>query len=159
MGKYEPLARYLNGIENDSWDAKLAEIERVLGFALPKSAYLYPAWWSNQDGSHSQTRGWREAGWETCNVNLPEKRIRFVKRRKRKDSGDSQRGAAMQAGADVSETDKLLASAHELTGIADREALIATAIRHLIETEAAKGLAALGGSDRQANVPERRRFW
>jgi hypothetical protein len=46
-----------------------------------------------------------------------------------------------------------------LTGIVDREVIIATALRQMIQTEAAKGLAAMGGSDRQAKAPERRRFW
>ena len=159
MSKYEPLARYLNDLESDSWDAKLPDIERVLGFELPKSAYTYPAWWSNQDGHHSQTRGWRDAGWETCNVNLPEKRIRFVRNRRRKAA--AKKAISSDDGLTSVEADieKLIVSARELTGIEDRSAIIASALRHLIQTEAARGLAALGGSDRQAKAPERRRFW
>ena len=159
MSKYEPLARYLNGLESDSWDAKLPDIERVLGFELPKSAYTYPAWWSNQEGHHSQTRGWRDAGWETCKVNLPGKRIRFVRSGKRKPATARTGTIASTSGRNETEVEKLVASARELTGIEDRETIMVAALRHLIQAEAAKGLAALGGSDRQAKAPERRRFW
>lgn len=159
MSKYDPLARYLNGLESDSWDAKLPDIERVLGFHLPKSAYTYPAWWSNQDGHHSQTRGWRDAGWETCNVNLPDKRIRFVRKGKRKASIAKNGAIENQSGDSAGEIENLIDSARELMGIEDRKTIIVSALRHLIQAEAAKGLAALGGSDRQAKAPERRRFW
>jgi hypothetical protein len=159
MSKYEPLARYLNGLASDSWDAQLPEIEKVLGFVLPKSAYTYPAWWSNQDGHHSQTRGWRDAGWETCNVNLPAKRISFVRTGKRKSAASKAAATDGAAAASAAEVEKLIASARELTGIEDRDEIIATALRQMIQAEAAKGLAAMGGSDRQAKAPERRRFW
>lgn len=159
MSKYEPLARYLNGLESDSWDAKLLDIERVLGFELPKSAYTYPAWWSNQDGHHSQTRGWRDAGWETCNVNLPGKRIRFVRTGKRSSAMTKAVAKENISGQNGSDVEKLIASARELTGIEDRDSIVVAALRHFIQAEAAKGLAALGGTDRQAKAPERRRFW
>lgn len=155
MSKYEPLARYLSRLESDSWDAELPEIERVLGFELPRSAYTYPAWWSNQEGAHSQTKGWREVGWETCNVNLPAKRIRFI----RKDRARPTKAADSSKEMYLAEIEALIGSARELTGISDHHAVVAKALRHLIETEAARGLAALGGSDSQAAAPERRRFW
>lgn len=159
MSKYEPLARHLKGLDKDSWDAAFPEIERVLGFELPKSAYSYPAWWSNQDGTHSQTRGWRDAGWETCNVNLSAKRIRFVRKGKRKP--EVQKASAVEASSierDV-ELEKLIATARNLTGIEESNDVVAAALRHLIQAEAARGLASLGGSDSQAKAPERRRFW
>ena len=160
MSKYEPLARYLNALESDSWDAELPEIERVLGFELPKSAYTYPAWWSNQDGHHSQTKGWRDAGWETCNVNLPDQRIRFVRKNTRgPEPTTSPTPAERQFAPHGSDIDRLIATARALTGIEDREAIITVALRHLIQAEAAKGLAAMGGSDPQAAAAERRRYW
>jgi hypothetical protein len=159
MGKYEPLTQHLASLESDSWDASFPEIEKVLGFELPFSAYNYPAWWSNQEKGHSQTRGWRDAGWETCNLDLSDKRVRFLKFGEK---GMSATHGKTRVGGQNKldpETEKLLAAAHELTGIADRNELIAFALRQLVHTEAAKGLAALGGSDRQAKAPERRRFW
>jgi Arc/MetJ family transcription regulator len=53
--------------------------------------------------------------------------------------------------------DELLARAHELTGIKERTALIHEALRRLIQLEAGRRLALLGGSDPDAEVPPRRR--
>jgi hypothetical protein len=39
MGKYQPLTRYLEKLDDDSWDADFTSLERVLGFTLPQSAY------------------------------------------------------------------------------------------------------------------------
>ena len=63
MGKYEPLAQFLDSRNEDSWTATFEQIEAKLGFALPKSAYGYRAWWSNQQGpGHSQKEAWQAAG-------------------------------------------------------------------------------------------------
>jgi hypothetical protein len=53
------------------------EIEKVLGFKLPKSAYEYEAWWSNNPTGHSHCRAWVEAGWRTEAVDLPGRKITF----------------------------------------------------------------------------------
>ena len=43
------------------------DIERILGFTLPASAFNHPeAWWSN-DRDHSQAIAWLDAGYETAN--------------------------------------------------------------------------------------------
>jgi hypothetical protein len=54
-----------------------AEIERVLGFKLPKSAYEYEAWWSNNPTGHSHSRAWIEAGWRTEAVDLSGRKVTF----------------------------------------------------------------------------------
>lgn len=54
--------------------------------------------------------------------------------------------------------DELLEKAAEYTGISERSTLIRHALKKLIEREAARQLAAMGGSDPDAWVPERRRF-
>ena len=53
--------------------------------------------------------------------------------------------------------DRLLADAEELTGITERSSLIRYALKKLVEREAARELAAMGGCDPDAWVPERRR--
>ena len=53
--------------------------------------------------------------------------------------------------------DELLAKAHEMTGIAERSTLIHDGLRLLIQREAARRLALLGGSDPAAKAPPRRR--
>lgn len=148
MGKYEPLARYLKSQQGESWNARFADVERVLGFPLPRSAHEYPAWWANQDGDHSQTKGWRDAGWETRDVDLRRKTVRFERSRRRR---------SIEAGV-LSRKSQLLNSARELIGIADEEAIIEHALETLIQSEVAKGLIELGGSDPKASVPPRRRF-
>lgn len=52
----------------------------------------------------------------------------------------------------------MLARAQELTGITEKTALVREALRALIEREAARRLAALGGSAPDLTAPPRRRF-
>lgn len=148
MGKYDPLAQYLNHLDNESWEARFEDIERVLGFELPDSAYTYPAWWANQQGHHSQTRGWRDVGWETRDVDLAGKRVTFVRSRKRQER-DS-RGAAESL-------ESLIERATKVSGIDDRDELIRAAVMQLLQRNAARRLIALGGTMPDAKAPPRRR--
>lgn len=78
FGKYWPLYEHLVGLETRDWQASFGDIERMLGFSLPKSAYSYPAWWSNGSGMpHSAM--WLNAGWRTNDLNLTGKTIHFVR--------------------------------------------------------------------------------
>lgn len=150
MGKYEPLTHYLENQSVEIWDANFSDVERVLGFALPRSALEYAAWWANQEPGHSQTRGWRDAGWETGNVDLAARRVRF-RRRRRESRLDVSTTKAVGADAE------LWNRAHRLSGIEDRDALIAAALKALIRREAAKQLIAMGGTMPGFTVPERER--
>lgn len=53
--------------------------------------------------------------------------------------------------------DELLATAQRLTGITERTALVHEGLRVLIEREAARRLARLGGSAPKLETPPRRR--
>lgn len=53
--------------------------------------------------------------------------------------------------------DELLERAREMTGIEERSTLIHDGLRALIQREAARRLARLGGSDPTASIPPRRR--
>lgn len=53
--------------------------------------------------------------------------------------------------------DELLATAHEMTGVAERSTLIHDGLRLLIQREAERRLALLGGSDPTATAAPRRR--
>lgn len=53
--------------------------------------------------------------------------------------------------------DELLAEAHQMTGIRERTALVHEGLRALIQREAARRLARLGGSAPDLEVPPRRR--
>jgi len=54
--------------------------------------------------------------------------------------------------------DELLARAEQLTSLHEKSALIREALKALIEREAARRLARLGGSVPDAKAPPRRRF-
>jgi hypothetical protein len=80
MSKYQNLSTYLNGLKSERWVASFADIERILGFELPKSARSYPAWWSNQAGDgHSQSGSWQSVGWRTSEIDLANERLTFVR--------------------------------------------------------------------------------
>ena len=51
----------------------------------------------------------------------------------------------------------LVALAQELSGIGEKTAVVHEGLRALIARESARRLAALGGSDRRARAPRRRR--
>lgn len=85
MPKYQPLADFLRGQDAEHVPMTFAQIERLLGAALPASAYDYAAWWANDDGkSHVQAKAWLEAGFLTEQVNPARKRVVFRKLRSRK---------------------------------------------------------------------------
>lgn len=75
MTKYELLRKYLKS------KAKItltyAEIENILGFKLPDSAYTHKVWWSNHP-SHTQALAWLEAGWNVQHVELGES-VTFIR--------------------------------------------------------------------------------
>ena len=148
MSKYEPLTRYLASRRDESWDARFSEVERILGFDLPRSAYEYPAWWANQDRGHSQTRAWQDAGWETCNVDLRGRRLMFAKSKMK----------SAPSAINSQPSTQLLQRAKGLTGIASEPELIETALHALIQRETAKYVASLGGSMPDAEAAPRRRF-
>jgi hypothetical protein len=79
MSKYDPLRKHLTGGSLTRWRATFAEVEAVLGFSLPRSAYAYPAWWSNDATGHSHSRAWLDAGWKTQGVDLQNQQVTFHK--------------------------------------------------------------------------------
>lgn len=144
MGKYEPLSHYLAEVKGDSWDASFGEIERILGFDLPISAHQHRAWWANnRKGNHSQTDGWLSAGWETREVDQPNKRVRFERRRQ-------------TAGNDKPIRD-LWRQAADISGIQDRAELERRAVTTFIHLEAGRQLAELGGTMPNLKIPPRER--
>jgi hypothetical protein len=149
MGKYEPLAARLQSNAQDEWTASFAEIEKVLGFALPPSARRYREWWANQRGpGHSQAKGWQEAGWQVWKIDLAAERAIF----RRVDGGPST-AVSPQEG-----DEGLIEQAGEYLGTQDRAQIIREALRALIQREAARRLSKLGGTMPDFKAPPRRRF-
>lgn len=60
MGKYQPLAEWVERSGVDRITLTFAEIERTLGFALPDSARQYAAYWQ----MHAPNRDLLAAGWK-----------------------------------------------------------------------------------------------
>lgn len=77
MSKYDVLASYLKSRVTQTVPMTFSEIERVLGFKLPASAFEYAAWWSNESTGHVQARAWMRAGFETEAVDVDAKRVVF----------------------------------------------------------------------------------
>lgn len=77
MSKYEPLPQFLGTVGGTLHRMSFAEIERVLGFKLPKSAYEHEAWWSNNATGHSHARAWMKFGWRTESVDLAGRKVTF----------------------------------------------------------------------------------
>lgn len=77
MSKYEPLPQFLSGKSVSSLRLAFREIEDILGFTLPKSAYAHEAWWSNNETGHSHARAWIRAGWRTAAVDLAGRMVTF----------------------------------------------------------------------------------
>lgn len=149
MGKYEPLKRYLEGQSTDSVDANFAQLEAILGFSLPQSAYRHQAWWANEaHGSHSHSRSWQDAGWETRQVNTSHHTVRFE--RARRPNLPSKRRAS-----DASDLDALWTRAIAVSGTSDRDEILRRALTTFIQREAGRQLALLGGSMPDLEVPQR----
>jgi|SRR6185437_3366384 hypothetical protein len=77
MSKYEPLPQFLGAKSGTMHRLSFSEIERVVGFKLPKSAYEHEAWWSNNATGHSHARAWMKFGWRTEAVDLAARKVTF----------------------------------------------------------------------------------
>lgn len=82
MSKYEPLPQFLSGKSASLLRLTFQEIEEILGFPLPKSAYAHEAWWSNNETGHSHARSWLRAGWRTAAIDLAARKVTFERRAK-----------------------------------------------------------------------------
>lgn len=80
MSKYEPLPQFLLAKNVSSLRLAFQDIEDILGFTLPKSAYAHEAWWSNNETGHSHARSWLRAGWRTAEVDLAACKVTFERR-------------------------------------------------------------------------------
>lgn len=79
-GKYAPLYEHLSKREGDEWRTSFSALEKILGFSLPKSAWLYRPWWANEKKSgHSQAMAWTLSGWRTKDVDLDEGQLTFFR--------------------------------------------------------------------------------
>lgn len=77
MSKYANLSQHLGHAGAGVIRLGFKEIETILGFSLPESAYRYPAWWSNNPTGHSHSLAWVAAGWRSEQVDVAGRRVTF----------------------------------------------------------------------------------
>lgn len=75
--KYDALTDYLGVKNQQRLTLSFREIEAVLGFSLPPSAYKYRAWWAN--GGHTHADAWSNAGYCVDVVDFVNKTTSFVR--------------------------------------------------------------------------------
>ena len=82
MGKYSRLAKYLFEVKEDDITLSFDEVKSILGFPLPKSAFKYNPWWSN-DRTHVQADdGWLKVGWKVDKIDIQRQEVSFTRYRK-----------------------------------------------------------------------------
>ncbi|WP_213423716.1 DUF7662 domain-containing protein [Bhargavaea massiliensis] len=72
---FDPLRKFLGFEDSNSVMMTLSQVEVVLGFKLPASAYKHAAWWS---GARNHVFSWIEAGYK-AKPRLEERKVEFVK--------------------------------------------------------------------------------
>jgi len=80
MPKYAPLAKFLGDSARSEGTAILsfAQIEDLMGKALPVSSRKHRSWWGN-DSYHVQSAAWRAAGWRVFRVDLSRQVVTFIR--------------------------------------------------------------------------------
>ncbi len=89
-GSYAPLAYLLRTMgvgdqASSSFPMTFREIEAIVKKDLPRSAYEYRAWWSN-DPMKPQAAAWLNEGWRTTAVNMTDGRLTFVRTNDRQEA-------------------------------------------------------------------------
>ena len=77
--KYWPLYEFLGSLEGRERLMSFSEVERILGFGLPRSARTYNAWWGNNLHRFRHSWAWLEAGWETRDLDIAGESVWFVR--------------------------------------------------------------------------------
>ena len=95
MSKYDPLYRFLQDIQVNVGEKTItfSEMERILGFKLPKSACVYRQWWANSTSpqQHPHAQSWLAAGWTVDTVNQQDKWVRFRRGKQRQSKQEAAR--------------------------------------------------------------------
>ena len=104
MSKYQPLSDHLAHLQGDQWAPTFHELERMLGFGLPKGAHK-TGWWT-KDGGHADA--WSEPGWRVERVDPDKEVVKFVR-----DADGSETSVADQ---DFAEDDRLIRRQLQIAG-------------------------------------------
>lgn len=77
MGKYTPLGDYLRRQSLSDVPMTFSQIEQVIGTELPPSSRVHRAWWSNNPSNSVMTKEWLDAGFESEQVDMEERKLVF----------------------------------------------------------------------------------
>lgn len=90
------LTAYLEKCGKDEIKLSFSDVERILGFQLPDSAYLHQPYWSNS-GSHPIASAWLNAGYLSQHVDMKGHTVEFVKKnhQSRQIQGEAEKTAVM----------------------------------------------------------------
>ncbi len=80
MAKYGPLGKFLGDSARTEGTAILsyAQIEDLIGKALPLSARRHRSWWGT-DSYHVQSAAWQAAGWRVFKVDMAHQVVTFIR--------------------------------------------------------------------------------
>ena len=78
MSKYDLLNEYLSNCRKEKLTLTIKQIEDILGFKLPNTAYTKNAWWGNNDNRHVKAKSWLKSGYNTKDIKLGES-VTFIK--------------------------------------------------------------------------------
>jgi len=84
--KYRLLTDYLYQREDNEVRLTFDDIEKILGFKPPPSAYTHRAFWANAK-SHPIAQSWMSVGFEAVEVNITERYVIFDRKRDYVDIG------------------------------------------------------------------------
>ena len=79
MEKYQPLKLYMEHADRThAVSLTFAQIESILGDALPPSAKRHPAFWANNPKRHVHAAAWLDTGWKVQSVDFIRRVVVFV---------------------------------------------------------------------------------
>jgi hypothetical protein len=81
MSKYAALGDYLARQTADTISLSFAEVEKILGFKLPASAYRQRTWWSNNPHNNVMTKVWRRAEFRSRQVDMEHRKVVFQRKK------------------------------------------------------------------------------
>ncbi len=77
MSKYSALGDYLKRQSRDAVPMTFGEIEKIVGAKLPASAQKHRPWWSNNADNSVMTKVWRDAGFQSEQVDIAARKLVF----------------------------------------------------------------------------------
>jgi hypothetical protein len=81
MSKYDPLHKWLSARSESRISVTFTQIEKILGFTLPRTARKESAWWANEDNvtsRHVQCKAWLDVGFHVEKLSVAKETLDFV---------------------------------------------------------------------------------